>query len=196
MGGQPKPLLPFGDERIIERILRVLAECPLEEIVVVTGHRHEEMEQCLAGWSARTVFNPQYAAGEMLSSIQTGLRSASAAPGGAGESSAALIVLGDQPALERSVVEAVIAAYHDGLGDVIIPSFQMRRGHPLLIGSQHWSAILDLQGQTLRDFMQHASAGIHHVSVDTSSILRDMDTPEDYQRELAAHLSRLPIEQA
>ena len=179
MGGRPKPLLPLGDSTVIEHILAALGQCTIEEIVVVTGHCHREVEHCLVGWSARLAFNPDYRSGEMLSSIQVGLRAACP------ESNAALIVLGDQPALERSVVRSVLAAYRDGLGSIIIPSFAMRRGHPLLVGRKHWSAILDLkEGQTLRDFMSGAAAEFHHVQVDTPAILRDMDTPEDYRREL------------
>ncbi len=190
MGGYPKPVLRFGDQTVIERILRVLAECPLEEIIVVTGHCRQAVEAQIAGWQVRTAFNPSYVSGEMLGSIQVGLRAASST------SNAALIVLGDQPALEVSVVRAVIAGYSEGLGSIIIPSFRMRRGHPLLIGSSHWRGILDLlEGQTLRDYLQAIRAQVYHVPVETASILRDMDTPEEYREELE-YLNRRAAEQA
>jgi molybdenum cofactor cytidylyltransferase len=184
MGGRLKPLLPLGELTVIERIISTLAACPLEEIVVVVGHQRQAIEQHLAGWDVRTVFNTDYATGEMLSSVQVGLRSVSAG------SNAALIVLGDQPALESSVVAAVIAAYRDGLGSVIVPSFQMRRGHPLLIGRVWWQTILGLEGKTLRDFMRGLGAEICHVPVNTPSIFQDMDTPAEYLRELAEYSSR------
>lgn len=190
MGGRLKPLLPLGDITVIEHILSTLAACPIDEIIVVTGHQRRAIEQHLAGRPARTVFNPDYAAGEMLSSIQLGLRSASE------NSDAALIVLGDQPALESSVVDAVIAAYCNGRGNVIIPSFQMRRGHPILIARTHWKRIVELEGKTLRDFMRDVNAQICHVPVDSPGILRDMDTPDEYAREVADYLSRHQIEPA
>ncbi len=191
MGGHPKPLLPFCHQTVLERILTSLAACPIDETVVVTGHCRQAVEQQLEGWQVRTAFNPSYSSGEMLGSVQVGLRAACA------ESNAALIVLGDQPALEVCVVRAVIAAFRDGLGGVIIPSFQMRRGHPLLIGSQHWSGILELQEtQTLRDYLCRIGTEIYHVPVDTASILRDMDTPAEYRRELSEYLNRHPAEQA
>jgi molybdenum cofactor cytidylyltransferase len=191
MGGHPKPLLPFCHQTVIERILAVLSECPIEETVVVTGHCRQAVEQRLDGWEVRTAFNPSYSSGEMLGSIQVGLRAACA------ESNAALIVLGDQPALEVSVVRALIAAYREGRGSVVIPSFQMRRGHPLLIGSQHWSDIVELQErQTLGDYLRRIGTNIYHVPVDTASILRDMDTPEEYRQELSEYLNGHPAEQA
>ncbi|MBI5302227.1 MAG: nucleotidyltransferase family protein [Chloroflexi bacterium] len=186
MGGQPKPLLPFGDRTIIEHILSILDDCDLAESVIVTGHYHQAIEECLSGMPITLAFNPDYANGEMLNSLQVGLQAVSEMP------DAALILLGDQPALEPAVVQAVVAAYEDGLGSIVMPSFQMRRGHPLLIERKHWDAILGLRaGQTLRDFMRAVNAEIYHVEVNTSSILRDMDTPDEYQRELAEYINRI-----
>lgn len=176
-------MLPFGERAVIEHILSVLRECPVDEVLVVTGYEREALERRLSGWPARAVFNPRYTTGEMLSSVQAGLRSTQA--------EAALMVLGDQPALERAVVEQVVAAYEHGHRGVVIPSYHMRRGHPMLIGREHWPAILALrEGQTLRDFFREAGGAIHHVEVSTASVLRDMDTPAEYQRELADYLGQ------
>jgi molybdenum cofactor cytidylyltransferase len=185
--GQSKPLLPFGEWTVIEHILSVLGECSIGAIRVVTGYECEAVERCLMGWPVQMVFNPNYATGEMLTSLQIGLRSA------LDEVDAALIVLGDQPALERSVVEKIVATYRSGRGSIVIPSYQMRRGHPLLIDRKHWRDILALsEGQTLRDFFRSAAEAIHHVEVTTPSVLRDMDTPADYRRELANYLGLHP----
>jgi len=179
--GQVKPLLPWGKQTVIEHILSVLRDCSVEEILVITGHEREAVEQRLVGWPVQAVFNRHYAAGEMLSSIQVGLRSASAS------AEAALIVLGDQPALERSVVDHIIAAYGGGQRQIVAPSYQMRRGHPMLISRNYWEEICALsEGQTLRDFLRRVGEAVHHVEVTTPGVLQDMDTPDDYRRELAA----------
>ncbi len=184
MGGQPKPLLPFAQGTVVDQILSVLTGCPVEEIIVVTGHQHERLNQNLVQWNVRTAFNPDYASGEMLSSLQVGLRAASLR---GVEADAALVVLGDQPALEGAVVQSVIAAYRAGTGTIVIPSFEMRRGHPILIAKKHWCEILKLcEGQTLREYLRWVAVEIYHVAVTTPSILRDMDTPEEYRAELAA----------
>jgi len=61
----------------------------------------------------------------------------------------------------------------------------MRRGHPWLVQASLWPALLAMQaGQTLRDFLNRHAAQIEYVEVDTPSILKDLDTPEDYEREL------------
>ncbi len=194
MGGQPKPLLQFAGGTVIDRILSVLTGCPVEDIVVVTGHQREAVEQHLAAWNVRTTFNPAYASGEMLSSLQVGLQAAAPPEVAEAEVDAALVVLGDQPALEGAVVRSVVEAYRNGMGNIVIPSFEMRRGHPILIARKHWRAILELrEGQTLRDHLQHVGAEIYHVAVNTSGILRDMDTPDEYHAELAAFHKRYEV---
>lgn len=178
--GTSKPLLPWGARTLLEHILASVQASPVEAVLVVTGHQHAAIAQRLAGGPARVVFNPDYASGEMLASLQAGLR---AAPP---QSEAALLVLGDQPALDPAVIQQLVAAYRAGAGRVIIPSYQMRRGHPLLIDRRCWAAILALRaGQSLRDFMHGAREVIHHVSVAQPGILQDLDTPEEYRRALA-----------
>lgn len=190
MGGRLKPLLSLGDLTVIDHILAELTACAIDEIIVITGHQRQAMEQHLMGQPARAVFNPDYANGEMLSSIQCGLRATLA------DSDAVLLVLGDQPGIERSVVKAVIAAYRSGLGRVVIPSFQMRRGHPILIDRKFWKSILELGDKTLRDFLRDIQSDILHVPVNTPAILRDMDTPDEYRRERVAYANRCQIEPA
>ncbi len=184
--GRPKALLPFGGQTIIEHLLAVLERCPVDEILVVTGHERDAVERLLNKLQVRAVFNPHYATGEMLSSIQVGLNSMSP------HANAALIVLGDQPLLEHSVIEQIVAVYHAGRGKIVIPSYQRRRGHPVLIDRAHWEGILSLgEQQSLRDYLRGLDAtAIYHLDVDTPNVLSDMDTPADYERVLANYLSR------
>ncbi len=178
--GRPKLLLPYGERTVVEQVVSVLLASPADEVLVVTGHEREAVERALAGWPVRAVFNPDYAAGEMLSSVQVGLGAASA------ESRAALLAVGDMPAVEAGVVAQLVAAYR-AAGDacVYIPSYHMRAGHPVLVPRTYWPAILGLpRGASLRSVWQAEGSRIHWVTVDTPSVLRDMDTPADYEREL------------
>src|SRR5947207_5164734 len=75
--GRLKPLLPFGPRTVIETVVASLSASRAGEILVVTGHRSEEVEAALAQAPARVVRNPDYRRG-MLSSVQCGV--AAAAP--------------------------------------------------------------------------------------------------------------------
>ncbi|MEP6988411.1 MAG: selenium cofactor biosynthesis protein YqeC, partial [Chloroflexota bacterium] len=177
--GQPKVLLPWGGRRtIIEHIIEQLALARVPQITVVTGHRAGEVRQVVSRVGADVVHNDKYTTGEMLSSLQAGLR---AMPK---YISAALVVLGDQPRIQPKIIAQVMMAYAEGAGDIIAPSYHMRRGHPILIDRRYWAEILDLpETGSPRDVIDRHKDRIAYVNVDTDSVLRDVDTPEDYRQE-------------
>ncbi len=173
--GQNKLFLPYAQSTVIDTILTEVAACAdVRDIVVVTGHEAERVAEHLKTYPVRCVFNPAYVLAEMLVSIQTGLR---ALPD---EVTAALIVLGDQPRLQREIVQRVIDAAEPNT--LIVPSFQMKRGHPILIPRSVWPSILALPPEaSLRDVIRAHADHIRYITFDDDSVLRDIDTPEDYQ---------------
>lgn len=175
--GDMKVLLPWvGGRTILEHIIHQLSVARIEPILVVTGSRADEVSAAAARTSALTTHNPDYATGEMLSSLKAGLRALPA------HVAAALVVLGDQPRLQPGVVGQIVRTYAEGSGDIIAPSYQMRRGHPILIDRRYWGEILDLpQDGAPRDVINRHS--VTHINVDTDSVLRDVDTPDDYRAE-------------
>jgi molybdenum cofactor cytidylyltransferase len=191
--GAFKLTLPWGDATVIESIVATLAQAHLAETVVVTGHRSGEVERCLASAPVRCAHNPRYESHGMLSSVQTGLRDIIArhnytqAPGADERPQivAALLCLGDQPQMELATVEAVLAeGERTGWQRVIIPSYRMRAGHPILIPSSLWPQIMNTS-ESLRDVLRSRADLVDYMSVDTDSILADLDTPEDYARATA-----------
>lgn len=174
--GEPKLLLPWGESSTIIRESAASAVAAgLPELIVVTGAWQAEVEAQVAGLPVRTVHNPDYAAGEMISSLQTALREASS------ESEAALIFLGDQPAVEPSAVEAVMTAYAQGCGRAVVPTYEGQRGHPVLIDRALWEGLFALPpGGAPRDLLREREADVCEVPVDTPSVLLDIDTPDDY----------------
>lgn len=175
--GQLKVLLPWEHGTILEHILRQLALARVREMVVVTGHEAERVAQAAGKFGVRIAHNRGYARGEMLSSLQTGLR---ALPENV---SAALVVLGDQPRLQPNVVSALLAAYAEGKGSIIAPSFLHRRGHPMLIDRRYWPELLGMTEGAPRDVINRHASDICYVNVNTDSVLRDVDTPDDYEEE-------------
>ena len=61
----------------------------------------------------------------------------------------------------------------------------MQAGHPVMVPRAFWRAILELPRQAnLRAVLRGPDTPIIWVEVDTASVLRDVDTPEDYDQEL------------
>lgn len=174
--GRLKQLLPWGDTSVLGRTVERVMGCPgLEPPVVVTGHRAAEVRQVLEGVRCKFVHNPDHATGQ-LSSLQAGVRSL--ADGVAG----CLVVLADQPWLDRSVVAQVLAAHAAGPTGVVAPAYQGRRGHPVLIDRSLWSDLLGLEANLApRHLLERYPDQVHLLPVDTESVLQDMDTWDAYQ---------------
>lgn len=173
--GTSKPLLPWGHSTVIEHIIRTLHPFNLADIVVVTGYKAAAVEKVLKKHPVRTVFNPIYVKGEMLSSLQAGLRSLGDDIG------AVLVVMGDQPQMSPRALNRVLRAAAFHTGTVVAPFYLHQRGHPVLIPRQFWPSLLNLESGAPRDIInQHP---ITHVPFDNDSILRDIDTPAQYQQE-------------
>jgi len=185
--GQPKMLLPWGTLTVIEKVITTFINAGIEDIVVVTGGAREQMDRIIKQYPLRNVHNRDYAAGEMLSSLQCGLRALihrPLRPGLGEEAQATLIGLGDQPQVQERSVRLICEVYRKNQAGLIVPSFQMRRGHPWLVTRSFWDEILELKPpQTPRDFLNTYTSQIHYVNVDTPTILADLDTPEDYEKD-------------
>ena len=173
--GKPKMALPWGETTVLGRVLQVLRAAGVDDLLVVTGAECEEVEDIYLGAGARSVHNPDYTSGEMLSSMKIGLRAMLP------ETQAALVVLGDQPGIQRSVVEAVIRSSNESGDSLVVPSYRHRRGHPWLVGRAWWSELLEMPStETPRDFLKRHASAIRYVDAGSASILEDIDTTEEY----------------
>ncbi|MBI5932265.1 MAG: nucleotidyltransferase family protein [Chloroflexi bacterium] len=173
--GQPKMLLPWGATTMLGQIVETLQSADMKEILVVTGAERERVEQIVAQYGVRS--SPNLASGEMLSSMQVGLRvlrdNASVA--------AALICLGDQPQVQDGSVRAVTEAFEARKSSLVVPSYRMRRGHPWLVARPLWEEILAMSPtESPREFLNRHAGEIEYVNVDNPSILADLDTFEEY----------------
>ncbi len=180
--GQPKMLLPWGGTTVLGQVASTLAAAELGEIVVVTGGARQAVEAEIARLAAklpvRGIHNPGYAQEGMISSIQCGLRAMT--PG----RRAALVALGDQPQTREGAVRRIVAAFAKTGAALVVPSYRMQRGHPWLVSRALWPDLLALSpAQTGRDFLHAHTDQILYLPVEDDSILRDLDTPEDYERQ-------------
>ena len=173
--GTQKLLLPFGDATVVEAVVRAALASSIGRAVAVLGADRDAVRAKIEPSGVDFAVNERFADG-MLSSIQTGFR---ALPP---EAEAAVIMLGDQPFLPSSVVDAVVRGYRESLKGIVIPVFRTRRGHPVLVDLKYRDEVLALDpADGLRRLMRTHPEDIAEVEVDDANILRDLDTPEDYR---------------
>ncbi len=172
--GAFKLTLPWRGSTVIEQVIVTLSAAELREIVAVTGHRHREIEAALAGRNVRCVFNSNYATGDMLSSIKTGIAALDAG------AQAVLVCLGDQPPMEPATLRLILEeGERSGWQRAIIPSYRMRAGHPILIPRSLWLQIMNTT-ESLREVLRNEANRVLYLNVDTPTVLADLDTPDDY----------------
>jgi molybdenum cofactor cytidylyltransferase len=176
--GKPKMILSWGEKTVIGQVVDILVTAGIQEIFIVTGGSSHQVEDALHGKKVHFVFNPDFENGQMLTSLQVGLSRIGSSV------EAILLVLGDQPQIQVETVTAIVQAFKQKKEKLIIPSYQMRRGHPWLIERDMWSQIIRMKApDTLRDFLGRNEKDISYIQIDSPSILKDLDTPEDYIRE-------------
>jgi molybdenum cofactor cytidylyltransferase len=177
--GQPKMLMPWGSETVLGHVLITVQSAGIQDILVVTGGARVHVEAFIKDefQDLRTVYNPEYGSGEMLSSIQCGLRAITSG------TRAGLICLGDQPQIREESVKLVCAAFLENESLLVAPSYLHRRGHPWLVARPLWDELLAMNPtQTPRDFLNAHAAQIQYVQVDSPSVIEDLDTPEDHRK--------------
>ena len=176
--GAPKQLLPFGESTIIETVVDNMLGAKFDEVIVVVGHRAAEIQKQLGTRLIKTVFNPDYRDG-MLTSAQTGIRALET-------SDAFALMLVDQPFITSALIDQVVDAYQRTEEGIVLPSYNYKRGHPVIFDQRYAREILNLGMESggVRTLLKKYDDDIHYVTVDTDCVLRDIDYREDYERAL------------
>ena len=171
--GKFKPLLPFGNQTVIESCVSNLHAANVAQIVVVLGHRAEDVREQLKLASVAFVSNPNPDS-EMSASIVLGVDALTET------ASAVLITPVDHPAIHPETIGLLIEKWRGG-AKLIQPEFEGKGGHPVLVDLSYRDELkgLDPEGG-LRGFFNKHRAEVLRLPVDSPFVARDMDTWEDY----------------
>jgi len=174
--GEFKQLLPFAGKSFVECCVDSLLASRVDEVVVVTGHRHRDVRDALGNRPVRVVHNPDYQFG-MSTSVKCGVEALPL------ETQACLIALVDQPQIEPEIINRVIDAYVEHRPLIVIPNYNGRNGHPIILDLSLRKEVLAIDTtQGLRQVVHAHSDRLRLVDVDSETVLIDFDLPEDYHR--------------
>lgn len=175
--GQQKLLMPFGEKSMIAAVVAEVAASDAFSTIVVTGSTCDEIKKELRVHDLNFVYNERFEQG-MLSSVQAGV--AATDP----ETDGFLVLLGDQPMVSAAVINRLISVVQKTGKGLLIPVFQGKRGHPVLIDSKYKNEISALNPEVgLRELFLNHPDDILEIEIESANILKDIDTPEDYRRE-------------
>jgi molybdenum cofactor cytidylyltransferase len=176
--GKPKLLMPYGESTIIDTVIREATRSGVNEIVVVLGSEKDRIRMQIKDYPLIITENHAFQHG-MLSSVQCGIRVLPE------NTDAILLLLGDQPMIPASVIDNVIDAYRQTGKGIVIAVHDGKRGHPILFDINYREEVEQLSpDHSLHDLTRKFPEDILEIEVGTPVILRDIDTIEDYNKEL------------
>jgi len=182
--GRTKALLPdCAGDPFVTHLARVLISAGVPEIVIVTGADHDAIADAARAAhppvAVRLVRNPEPSRGQ-LSSLWVGLE-ALERPGLEG----LLVAPVDVPLVNVSTVITIVEAWRRTRAPVVRPAKGARHGHPVLFDR---CVFEDLRRAPLeagaKAVVRACGSSVVDVPVEDEGCLRDMDTPEDYERYL------------
>ena len=176
--GKPKLIMPFGESTMIDAVIHEAIHSELNQIIVVLGADREKIMSQIKDYPVIIAENPDFHHG-MLSSVQCGLR---VLPD---NTDAVMVLLGDQPMIPVSVINNMIDEYRHANKGIAVAVHNGVRGHPLVFNIKYKPEVEKLNSDhSLKDLTRKHKEDILEVEVGTPVILRDIDTPEDYAKEL------------
>lgn len=160
--GGPKALVRLDGERLVDRAVRLLRTGGCRRILVVSGATELRVE------GADVVHNPDWASG-MGSSLRVALAAV--------DEPAAVIVPVDAPWLGPQSVHRLL---HCG-ATLAAANYGGRRGHPVLLGAQHFCAVSEMAVGDVgaRKFLAAHPELVVQVPCDDTGSPHDVDTPHD-----------------
>ena len=173
-----KPLLPLGDRTILEHTISRFQEAEVENILVVTGHRREELLPVLEKKQVQEVYNEEYAVRDMFYSVCTGIRAIlkKEKPEGI------LVCPADIPLIHPFTIRQVTETRRQQNESVIQPVFGGKEGHPLFIGEELLDELLHYTGDCGLQGFLNSREQICRIEVPDRCILFDADVKEDYEK--------------
>lgn len=172
MSGSHKLLAAFDGQALVRRSVEAALAARPERVLVVTGHRADEIEAELAGLEVDIIRNPDHAQG-MSTSLRAGVSALD--PGCDGVA----VMLADMPHVTGADVRRLLDAFAASGGQAVVRAVSGgKRGNPVVLPRGTFSAILQLEGDVgARHIVE--SVGLDVVDVEIGAAAHvDVDTPE------------------
>ncbi len=175
--GRPKQLLRLKDKYLIEWVLDAALSTDLNQIILVLGVAHQEIEQALNEKfqhpRLHIEVNPHPEKGQSYS-LQRGLsRVMDAFP-------AVMFLLADQPLIDAATLNHLLEHFWSADNDICVPTFAGQKGNPCIFSKRFYPHIMDIAGDIgARQIIQANPDHVLEVDINNPHFFLDVDTPED-----------------
>lgn len=173
--GGLKLLATLAGKPLLQHVLDAANRSMLSDVVLVVGHSADEVLAAVRLDRARTVRNESYAEGQSTS-LRAGLRAV-------GEADAAVVLLGDQPRVTPTLLDALVVRQRASGSAAVVSSWRGRRSPPTLLHRDLWPALAALSGDVGAREVLAGRDDVEVLEVDERlGSLEDVDRPEDLAR--------------
>jgi len=176
MGGVAKPLIRLQGVPLISRQLVALSGAGVDEVVVVTGHARDAVEEQVRSFPVTLAHNAEHAQGQP-GSVRIGLTALN------GSFDAIFIMPSDQPLISADDLTELIGAFKKRpAGHVLVPVVDGQRGNPILLDEVAHAQILS-SGKNLacRHLIDRQPELVHAHQTANTRFITDLDTVQDVQ---------------
>jgi molybdenum cofactor cytidylyltransferase len=169
--GRPKQTLPLGDTTVLGWTVRDAERSMLDRIVVVLGGAASEP---VPARRAEFVHNTAYGTG-CASSLLAGLDAA-------GDADAIVMLLGDMPGVDATIIDTVVAAWRADPSWAAVTTYDGGLGHPFVFAADSFDTLRGLHGdKAVWKIVDHEPEDrVRRISVGRP-LPRDIDTWADYE---------------
>jgi CTP:molybdopterin cytidylyltransferase MocA len=175
--GTPKALLKIGDKTFLQHLVDVVQGAGITDVHIVLGAETETLRSQLSWYHGNVVVNADWQSGQ-LSSIITGINSLNAET-----CSGILVCPVDHPLVTSPVIKELVRAFEESKKQIVVPTYQGRRGHPIILSSKLFQEIKDASAEIgLRNVVHAHEDDICEVATEEQGVLINVDTPDDYQK--------------
>jgi molybdenum cofactor cytidylyltransferase len=173
MGGPNKLLAELSAKKLVRIVTEQALASKAAEVIVVTGHQAELVEQALSGLDVRFVRNPDFAGG-LASSVKAGIAAVSEHADGA------VVCLGDMPLVSSGLLDRLIDTFEPDRGNlIVVPVADGRRGNPVLWSRRFFKELMTLDGDIgARHLIAKHAEAVAEVAVEGNGAFLDIDTPQ------------------
>jgi len=182
--GRPKQLEPWGDSNLLGHVVSRTTEFPVDEVWVVLGHDADRILEETDLGEAYVIENLEWEEG-IASSLRVGLDALTRLS----RCDQALVVIGDQPDVSGSIVDALLASHAKEGRPVTIPKYRYNWGNPVIVDRSLWARVMSLEGdEGAQRLWQAHPEWVNEVWFSETSP-RDVDTEADVAELQPRHLA-------
>ncbi|GAA4816073.1 nucleotidyltransferase family protein [Litoribaculum gwangyangense] len=177
--GAIKQLLPYKNSTLLQIVLKNALGSKANRVFCVLGASSEVIKKETKMDTVTFIENPNWESG-LSSSIVAGMEYLNSLQE---QVDAVLILLADQPHVDSNYINKLIDLFNNNTDKIMASTYSNKKGVPAIFPSCSFENLMKLEGDKgAKAFLNSPNSNIISFELNSSDILKDIDTPQDYEQ--------------